>query len=235
MSKDMLVPIRRDLAKVPRKHLGLVRDVVHKLGGDDGDAVHESLAAALREKAVPVVKDPTLTLVKSVPLPATSAKNTSECLVGDIYGYRDADIDRWLRKQQLAKKAAKLCVYAFAKAMSFATMARAVVKVGEDVSLERVGKLLKKRKHTVTLPQLDILIEKQEKFFRKQEGGEEVGLRTDGWGNFIFVENEDGTVSVVRVRRDGGRWLRFVNSLAFDYVWLAGYRLVLSNSVASIL
>ena len=233
MSKDMLGPIHRLLRKLPRKYLGLVLDIVRKLGGDDGDAVHESLAATLREKAAPVVKDPTLTLVRSVQLAATQAENTTECLVGDMYGYRDPNINSWLRKQQLARKAGKVSVYGFAEDMTFATMARAVVRVGENVSLERVGKLLKKRKHTVTLPQLDILVAKQEKFFQKQEGGEDVGLRTDGWGNFVFVENEDGSVSVVNARRRGGRWRRHVNSLGRDDVWLRGNRLVVGNSVAS--
>jgi hypothetical protein len=235
MSQDMLGSIRRALPKLPRKHLGLVRDVVHKLGGDDCDAVHKSVAPALREKPAPVVKDAALTLVKSVLLAATSARNTAECLVDDIYGYRDPDIDCRLRKQQLGKKAGKVSVYAFAKAMSFATTARAVVKVGEDVSLERVRKLLKKRKHTITLPQLEILIEKQEKFFRGEVGGEDVGLRTDGWSNFAFVENEDGSVSVVLVGRLDDGWGRGVSSLGIDYVWNAGGRLVLSNSVASTL
>lgn len=226
MSKDMLGRIRLATRKVPHKHLGLVLDVAHKLGGEDGDAVHQSIAAALREKPMPVVKDPTLTLVKSVLLAATSAKNTAECLVGNIYGYRDPDIDRWLRKTQLARKATKATVYAFAKDMTFATMARAVVKVGEDVPLEKVAKLLKKRKHTLTLPQLDLMV-------KRQEAGDDVGLRTDGWGNFAFVENEDGSVSVVDVDRDGGRWDRRVDSLGSGRVWRAVGRLVLSNSVTS--
>ena len=226
MSQDMLGPIHRLLRKLPRKHLGLVRDVVHKLGGDDGEAVHESLVTALREKPAPVVKDPTLTLVTSVLLTATSAKDTSECLVGDPYGYRDPDIDRRLRKTQLAKKASKVSVYGFAKGMTFGTMARAVVKVGEDVSLDRVATLLKKRKHTITLTQLEQLIERQER-------GEDVGLRTDGWGNFAFVENEDGSVSVVDVFRGADGWGRDVYPLAYDDVWRRGHRLVLSNSVAS--
>ncbi|MDO8576422.1 MAG: hypothetical protein Q7R90_03845 [bacterium] len=229
MSKsDMLGSIRRALPAVRGKHLGLVRDVVHKLGGEDADAVHQTVAAALREKPAPVVKNPTLTLVKSMLLAATSATNTAECLVGDIYGYRDPDIDRWLPKMQPARKATKVAVYAFGKDMTFAIMARAVVKVGEDVPLDEVGKLLKKRKHTLTLPQLDILV-------KKQEAGEDVGLRTDGWGNFVFVENEDGSVSVADVGRDGGRWDRDVRGLGRGGVWDRVSRLVLSNSVAQTL
>lgn len=235
MSQDMLGSIRRALPKLPRKHLGIVRDVVHKLGGDDGDAMHESLARALREKPALVLKDPTLTLVKTVLLGATLAKNTPDCLVGEIYGDRDADIDRLLRKTQAACKASKVSVYGLAKDMTFGTMARAVVKVGESVALDRVGTLLKKRKHTLTLPQLDQMVEKQEKFFNGREGGEDVGLRTDGWGNFSFVENEDGSVSVALVDRDDGRWHRFVAPLGDFSVWDRGNRLVLSNSVASTL
>lgn len=228
MSPDMLGSIRRALPKLPRKHLGLVRDVIHKLGGDDADTAHDALAATLREKAVPVVKDPVLELVKRVSLTAVSAKDTSQCLIGTIYGYRDSDIDRWLRKTQLAKRASTVSVYGFSKEMPFGTMARSVVKVGEDVSLDRVGKLLKKRKHTVTLSQLEQLIERQER-------GEDVGLRTDGWANFAFVENEDGSVSVVGVGRSVGRWDRSVRSLGRGRVWYRDGRLVLSNSAASAL
>jgi hypothetical protein len=79
MSKsDMLGSIRRALPAVRGRHLGLVRDVVHKLGGEDADAVHQSVAAALREKPAPVVQDATLVFHKKTMLNSTAV--TVYCL-----------------------------------------------------------------------------------------------------------------------------------------------------------
>src|SRR3989344_1802715 len=54
MSKsDMLGSIRRALPNVRGRHLGVVRDFVNKLGGENADAVHHSVAAVLRDDSAP--------------------------------------------------------------------------------------------------------------------------------------------------------------------------------------
>ena len=97
MSKrDMLGPIIRALVGLPTRHHGLILAVVHGLSGENGDAVHQSVAAALRDKPAPLAKPSTLIFLKKTELDPTSGKKTAECLVGSIYGYRAPDIDSWL-------------------------------------------------------------------------------------------------------------------------------------------
>ncbi len=235
MSKDMLGPITRALVGVELQHHGLVLDVVNKLGGKNADAVHQSVATALRGQEEPAssAKKPTpIVFFKSVLLPATLAKRTDKCLVGDIYGHRDLDINGWLPEMQPAAPAGLVRVYGFGEQLTFAQMLRATLKIADDVPTDVIERLLIERKHLLVLPKLDIMIQKQEKFFLQQEGGEDMGLRTDGYSNFIPVLDTDGKVCVVGVYRGGGRWRRDVSRLGHGNVWLRERRLVLSNSTA---
>lgn len=236
MSEDMLDSITRALVGVPTKHYRLVLDVINKLGGEDADAVHQFVAAALREKSAPVVEKPTrLIFLNSVALPATIEKETSECLVGDFYGYRDPDIDGWLPKMQPASEAGTAVVYDLGEEFTFAEMFRVALKLADDAPLDVIERLLKERKHVLTLQQLDDMIERQEQFvtsLNNPQLGENVGLRTDGLANFVPVLDKDGKVCVMRVPRDG-KWERYVRRLGNDYVWIRGRRLVLRNSDAS--
>ena len=236
MSEDMLNSITRALVGVPTKHYPLVLDVVNKLGSEDADAVHQVVAAALRKKSALVVEKSTrLILLNSVALPATIEKETSECLVGDIYGYRDADIDDWLPKMQPASEAGTAVVYDLGEDFTFAKMFRVALKLADDAPLDVIERLLKERKHVLTLQQLADMIERQEQFvtsLNNHKLGENVGLRTDGLANFVPVLDKDGKVCVMRVPRDG-KWERYVRRLGNDYVWIRGRRLVLRISDAS--
>ena len=101
-------------------------------------------------------------------------------------------------------------------------MATAALQVGLGTSLYLLGKALKDNGLTFTLPAVEKLVE-------RQEGGEDVGLRTDGWANFFFVENSGGTVSVLDVDRNADGWHGYVDRLDDSFRWLAEYRLVLRN------
>lgn len=61
MSKaDMIGSINRALPEVHGKHVGLVRDLVRKLGGVNADGVHRTVAAALVKRPPPAVLIPVL-------------------------------------------------------------------------------------------------------------------------------------------------------------------------------
>ena len=126
----------------------------------------------------------------------------------------------------------RVVVYDLGDNLSFPQMCRPVVKLGDDVSVDEIERLLKARKHTFSEAKLDEILEKQKKFFLQHEGGEDFGLSADWW-NFVLVEDEHGTVSVVDAHWRGGRWIRCRDSLDRVNVWRRGRRLVLSNSGAS--
>ena len=187
------------------------------------------------EAELNVKKPARLNFLNSVSLAAMMEKETSACLEGDHFGYRDPDIDSWLPKMQPASAAATAVVYALGEPLTFAGMCRAALKIPNNAPLEEVERLLKERNHVLTLQQLDNMIERQEKFVNSRNNpqpGEDVGLNTDGLANFFPVLDKNGKVGVVRVPRDG-KWHRFVRRLGNDYVWTRGRRLVLNNSDAS--
>ena len=123
-------------------------------------------------------------------------------------------------------------VYQVGARLTFAQMFRALLKLPEEATIEEITKLLKERGHAITDEQFDSMVAKQEKFLLKQEGGEDFGLRIDGWGNFAPIVNADGSVSVAFTRRNGRQWSRPSRSLADDGVWYRERRLVVSNSDA---
>ncbi|OGG47710.1 hypothetical protein A2761_02330 [Candidatus Kaiserbacteria bacterium RIFCSPHIGHO2_01_FULL_51_33] len=162
-----------------------------------------------------------------VQLPATAEKKTEDCFRENLYGYRDGNIDRWLSTKQGAEVPSPASIYALGQELTFIEMAQAVLKV----STRDVGELvsfLVERNHVFALPQIESLIERQEK-------GTNVGLRTDSWANFFFVIDKNDLVSVVFAgRRDGG-WDVDVYRLDYGYRWDADYRLFVRNSDAATL
>jgi hypothetical protein len=192
----------------------------------NGDKLTEALASALCPLATPTTKLPTLVLHKATNIGDVEGKKTKECFSGNIWGYRDGDIDRWLPAGQPAQAGGPVGVYQPQKqeGTTFREMAAATLQVGSGTALELLGKALKEQGRTFTLPAVEALVE-------RQESGEDVGLRTDGYANFFFVEDSDGSVSVLRAYRRGDRWVGFVDRLDYGFRWRAGRRLLLRNSV----
>ena len=180
--------------------------------------------------AIPTAKPPTLALVKTTSLGEVTGKKTNKCFTGKRWVYRDGDIDRWLPVGQPGQEESLACVYQLQnpQGTTFREMAAAALKLGSGTSLDLLAKALKENNLTFTLSAIEQLVE-------RQEGGEDVGLRTDGYANLAFVEDSDGSVSVLSVRRDRGRWYGYVYRLDYDSWWDAGFRLLLRNSDASTL
>jgi hypothetical protein len=180
--------------------------------------------------ATPTAKSPTLVLHKTIALGDIEGKRTGKCLVGKPWCYRDSDIDRWLPAVQPAQATGQVDIYQLQnpQGTTFQEMAAAALKVGPGTALDLLAKALKEQRRTFTLPIIEAMV-------KSQESGEDVGLRTDGYANFFFVEDSSGSVSVLFVNRDDGGWRGYVSRLDSGSRWDSGYRLVLRNSDASVL
>ena len=141
-----------------------------------------------------------LRLVKETEVSDMEAKKMSESfVVGSRYYHRDSDLDGWLSAQQEAGASGKVSVYQLEREMTFKEVAQALLGV-DEASIGELAEGLIAGGHTVVPSQIEALIERTEQ-------GEDTGLITDGYGNFFFVQDKKGSVSVVNVRRlDVGLW-----------------------------
>ncbi len=151
------------------------------------------------------------------------AIKTGKCLRSRIWAYRDGDFDSWLPKEQVGQPACNVTAYQLAKPMIFAEMAAAVLGVPAATPVAELGKMLKERGLTLTLSQIDKLVE-------MREGGTDVGIRSDGYANFAFMENADGSVSVAFFDRGVRGWYGCARPLSVDFRWGADSRLLVRNS-----
>ncbi|MFZ2555947.1 MAG: hypothetical protein WAZ27_01190 [Minisyncoccia bacterium] len=167
----------------------------------------------------------TLELIRASNLGQTESKKTRACFSGKLWVYRDGNIDGWLTKEQSVRSAGSVGVYQLQnpKGTTFREMALAATQTTSGPSDEGIVARLKELGFTLTLPEIENMVE-------RQESGEEVGLRTDGYANFAFVENAGGGVSVLYFYlRDRG-WCAYVRGLGYDRRWFAEDRLLLRNS-----
>jgi hypothetical protein len=157
-------------------------------------------------------------------LGAVNGKKTRKCCTGKLWHYRDGDFDNCLPANQSGADAGTITVLTPTKNWTFAEAAISVLNVSPDTPVDVLGKLLKERGHTMTLAQAESMTEATER-------GDKTGMVTNGWGNFFFVENKDGGISVVSVRRrDGIRlWCAGVGGLEYSYCWRADLRIMVSN------
>jgi hypothetical protein len=138
------------------------------------------------------------------------AKNTKNCFK-DFY-YRDLDLDAWLPENQ-PKISGEITVIQLTEELTFLEMAKKYLgSTGTEVI----------KKHTLTLPMVEEMVTKH-----KDE------LKTDGYANFFFTEDKDGSVSVGFVHRCDRVWNAHVSRLDNDHRWYAGYRFLVRNLDAS--
>ena len=176
--------------------------------------------------AAPIKSTSLFSVIASTDLGAVVGKPTKQCFTGSRYAYRDGDFDPLLPADQPMAAACTVTTLVPAREATFAEWVRAILGVTADTPVEMLGPLLKERGHTMTLTQVEDMVEAAE---RKAKNG----MRVDGWGNFFFMENEDGSVSVGYVRRAGRGWSAYVFSLGRGSVWLVGSRLLVRNLDAS--
>lgn len=156
-------------------------------------------------------------------LPAIKSESTSRCLTSKLWNYRDSDFDIYLPAKQPNTEKCSVSVYRLDMPMTFTEMACVATDVSTETPIDQLGLLLKQRGLTLTLKQLEVLVE-------KQESGIDVGIRTDSWATFAFIENKDGSVSVGLVSRYVGGWRGDLLPLGRGRRWRVDRRLLLRNS-----
>ena len=196
---------------------------------ENPDATKKFLSRLKPPAAMQQPAPPALVLLKVTELGEIAGKETSACFANEAtWYYRDGEIDRWLPPTQPAQSEGVISVYQLQEAMTFRKMAAQAARVPAGASLTRLAAGLKERGHVLTLADVELMV-------AKQKAGEDVGLRTDSFGNFTFVEDANGSVSVLCFDRSDRGWHANVYRLDDSCRWFAGYRLLLRNSVASTL
>ncbi len=181
-----------------------------------------------QQEEKPIKSPLTFSVIATTTLGRVAGKKTKECFTGKWYAYRDSDFDGWLGKQQPDAPACTISVCAVNKDWIFAEAARALPGVEQTSDIAALGRSLIANGYTMTLPQAEEMVEATER-------GESAGLRTDGYGNFFFVETGDAEnpVSVGYVDRGDRVWLAILNRLDNVNRWRAGRRLLVCNLDAS--
>src|SRR3989344_8146451 len=164
-------------------------------------------AESLKAKAVRLVHQ----TLKIVNVGAVKSQKTAGCFTTARYSYRDSDLNKFLPENQPDQAGSQFGVLGLTEPATLKEFVESVL--GTQGGLKTPAKLIKERGLTTTLPTIEALVE-------RQEGGEDIGLRTDGWANFFFVDNEGGKgVSVVLVCRRGVRWSVCQFSLGYGGRW----------------
>ncbi|MFA5942240.1 MAG: hypothetical protein WC798_01020 [Candidatus Paceibacterota bacterium] len=214
---------------------GITLDFVTKL--HNGSISEEEAKRFLRreepfvkKESVPVPPakhDPLFSVSATTSLAAIKEKKTKKCFTGSRWTYRDSDFDNWLPADQPNADACTITTLAPSREWTFIEAAVAVlgiIGIDTNTDVATIGEYLIKQGHTMTLAEAEEMVEKTEK-------SEETGMRTDGYGNFFFIEtgNPKNPVSVGYVSRDGRGWGAGVRSLGRGYRWSADYRLLVRN------
>jgi len=173
---------------------------------------------------------PVLVHYKTVDLVNVKPKKASDCFTGKLWSYRDVEIDIDLTNEQIADAFNAVGVYMLhdPPGTSFREMSRAAVQAVSESSDKEIILRLKERRLTLTLQEVDSLVE-------RQECGEDVGIHDDGFLNFAFVEDAKGSVSVLSFYRRNRQWEINDIPLALSDRWHAGYRLLLRNTEIPVL
>ncbi len=176
------------------------------------------------EVSAPTKPTPLFSVIATTNLGAVAGKKTKQCFTGSRYVYRDADFDNWLPANQSNADACVVSTLGFAESWTFAEAAAKLLGIGADSGVKLLGTALIENGHTMTLAQAEEMVEKTERV-------EKTGMRTDGYGNFFFVETGDtkNPVSVGRVYRVERVWFAFVLRLDDGSRWYALRRLLVRN------
>lgn len=164
-------------------------------------------------------------LVATTRLDAVVGKETVRCFTPPQYAsHRDKDFAEWLLANQPDEVPCMVQSIELSKDWTFAEAAAAILGVTEDASRGLLALLLIKGGHTLTLTQVEEMVELTER-------GEKTGLRIDGFANFFFVETGDerNPVSVGRVGRGDREWGASVRRLSRGTRWRTVHRLLVRN------
>ncbi|MBI2030466.1 hypothetical protein HYT05_02485 [Candidatus Kaiserbacteria bacterium] len=193
----------------------------------NGEKLERALASALYSLAASMSEKQTLfSVIAMTPFDAIAGKKTAECFSGGIWGNRDSDFDTLLPADQPEAGLAVVSTLEPSRDWTFAEAAATVLGVPVNTPSKMLGTLLIERCHTVTLPQVELMASAAER-------GVQNGLRTNGYGNFFFVEtiNPEKPVAVGHVYRyrAGSAWHTSINGLGRGSAWRFDCRLLVRN------
>lgn len=131
-------------------------------------------------------------VIQRTDIGAVGSKETAKCFTDEHYVYCDGDFSRWLRPVQPRADACTVTALTSAQDADFVEWARMILASPiPDHSLE--AQIKRSGYAIASLPQIEEIVAVTER-------GIDTGVRTDGWGNFFFLENEEGGISVGQIR-----------------------------------
>lgn len=175
-------------------------------------------------KAVPAKPASLLSVVATTSLGPIAEKATSKCLLKPRYVYRAGDIDVWLPVNQPEAGPCVVTTLGFSQNWTFVKAAATILGIGAGTAPALLGKLLIERGHTMTLAQVEEMVE-------NAECGEGASMSTDRYANFFFAETGYGkdSVSVGHVLRGSLGWFAYIHQFDHAYRWRAYSRLLVRN------
>lgn len=125
----------------------------------------------------------------------STGKETRKCFTGSLYeGYRSDDFDRLLPVSQPETTACVITTLTGPEA-SFTDWAAAVLDVSTNTPVRTLSNLLKERDYVMTLVEVGNLVKRREHVLTRS-------LFVEGWGNYFFVKNKNGSLSVANVMKN---------------------------------
>ena len=225
--------------KQPQKLIGTFLEHMHffkELATEDAQWAIQNPKEAI-EVIITAIADRTKEVTKGIftsfstfNLEAVSEHNTKDCFQNGerIKYWRDSDLDTWTPPERKAHQGGAYIAESLTERADFREMAASVLGIdleAEEVSNKVLQKQLITAGHCVEMKQIEREIE-------RVEAGEKTSLAKDGNFTFFFIENYDGSVSVVRVYwySNNSRWNVSVYRFDDDVRWGPGARVVSRNS-----
>ncbi|MEK7586459.1 MAG: hypothetical protein AAB453_01155, partial [Patescibacteria group bacterium] len=232
MSQDMLGPVVRALVAMPGKRLGLVKDVVHKLGGDEGEVWAKQVTACLKTK--PVSEDHATKTKPDKPSPSASLLE----LVGTVAA--PATTSKFVAKEKFVvgtNRKAKVKISGTCS--NFDAWFLADEGKVEDPIGEQMLRHHKLRRYSVDGPiitelggevKAETTLSEMFSLMAKQGNGEDGVLLNNGWANIFYVRDLAGVRRAVDVGWCGGGWDVSAGSVGDPSEWCDGRRVFSRNS-----
>lgn len=151
-------------------------------------------------------------------------KKTRLCFTDPLYSYRASGINYVLPENQLRTEGCFIQVLTPHKrvTVTFAELAVALLDVPIDTPIKTLGSLLKVRDHTVTLPQIENMVEITERNL-------ETGMNSGGADNFFFLENRKSKISVGCLSRGKSSWAVGIYGFENESRYAGNCRLLVRN------
>jgi len=168
-------------------------------------------------------KGPPFRFITTTPMGATEARPTSACLFNKMWKEEPHGFARWLLQDQPATPPCGLSVLDTRHESSYQEWAIALLQMPPYTSEAELERLLLERRHTLTLPQAEVLVKRADKW----AAGDVLALGDPG--NFFFTANSVGGISVVNIRCDAQRWEPYLKGFASEHQRRPGCRLIVAN------